>query len=342
MSHTASALAQRTLGQQGLTVPAIGLGCMGLTAFYGADTQAAEPIRVIHHAINTGLTFLDTSDAYGPFTNEEVVGRAIRGRRERVILSTKFGLERRGEEANGLTATRVNGRPEYVRRACDASLRRLQTDYIDLYIQHRVDPGTPIEHTVGAMGELVTNGKVRYLALCEAGPGTIRRAHATFPLSAVHAEYSLWSRDPEDRVLPVVAELGLGFLPYSPLGRGFLTGRISSIDDLAPDDWRRHSPRFQSENFRRNLQLVDRVCRLAEDKGVRPAQLALAWILHRGDHIVPFQGATTTDELDENLGALGLRLSPAEMRLIDEIAPRGAAAGDAWPAGSPGALRDDR
>lgn len=341
MSHPADAPAQRTLGQQGLRVPALGLGCMGLTVFYGADTQAADPARVIHHAIDLGINFLDTSDAYGPYTNEEVVGRAIRDRRAQVILSTKFGIERRDDESDGLTATRINGRPEYVKRACEASLRRLGTDYLDLYIQHRMDPGTPIEDTVGAMGELVQEGKVRYLALCEVGATTIRRAHATFPLSAVHAEYSLWHRDPEDQVLPVVEELGLGFLPYSPLGRGFLTGKIRSLDDLAADDWRRHSPRFQGKNLQRNLHLVERVHAIAAGKRVRPAQLALAWLLHKGEAIVPFQGATKVTELEENLGALDVRLSEAEMRHIDGVAPVGVAVGEAWPAGSPGALRDD-
>lgn len=335
-----STFPRRDLGEQGLVVPAIGLGCMGLTAVYGTDTQQADPIRVIHHAVDIGVTLLDTSDAYGPHTNEEVVGRAIRGRRDRVVLATKFGLERTAENRDGLTATRINGRPEYVRRAIDASLRRLATDHVDLYLQHRLDPDTPIEETVGAMGELVRAGKVRYLALCEVGPGTIRRAHRTFPLSAVQAEYSLWTRDPEDRVLPAIRELGLGFLPYSPLGRGFLTGRIRSPEDLGPDDWRRHSPRFQGDNFRRNLELVDRVWELARRKGITPAQLALAWLLHRGGNVVPLQGATRVAELEENAGAARVTLSADELRDIDAAAPPGAAAGDAWPAGSPGAQRD--
>jgi aryl-alcohol dehydrogenase-like predicted oxidoreductase len=339
---TDTGVRRRTLGAQGLTVSSIGLGCMGLTEFYGADTSAADPARVIHRALDLGVDFLDTSDAYGPHTNEEVLGRALVGHRDRVVLSTKFGLERRTDQADGVTPHPVNGRPEYVRAALEGSLRRLRTDHVDLYIQHRLDPDTPVEETVGAMGELVAEGKVRFLALCEVGPDTIRRAHATAPLSAVHAEYSLWSRDPEDLVLPVLDELGLGFLPYSPLGRGFLTGRIRSLDAMAPDDWRRHSPRFQGANFARNLELVDRIRALAAAKGITPAQLALAWILHRGDNVVPFQGATRVAELEENLGALDVELTAADMSAIDAVAPVGAAAGAAWPEGSPGAPRDER
>lgn len=334
-------LPTRTLGSEGLSVPAIGLGCMGLTSYYGSDTTGAEPETVIAHAIDIGMRFLDTSDAYGPYVNEEAVGRAVRGRRDEVILSTKFGLERRDSEGDGLAAVRINGRREYVHQAIDASLRRLGTDHVDLYLQHRLDPDTPVEETVGAMGELVAAGKVRYIGLCEVGPTTIRRAHATFPLTAVQAEYSLWSRDPEDEVLPALAELGIGFLPYSPLGRGFLTGAIKTIDDLAEDDWRRHSPRFQGENFQKNLDLVARVRAIAADKGVTPAQLALAWILAQAPpSIVPFQGATRTTELDENVRAADVRLTDEELARIDAVAPRGAGAGASWPEGSPGAAID--
>lgn len=331
---------KRTIGSQGLEASALGLGCMALTSFYGHDTEAAHPTRVIHAAIDRGIGILDTSDAYGPYVNEEAVGDAIHDRRERVVLSTKFGLVRTQETGNGLQSNPICGRPEYVKRSCEESLGRLRTDYIDLYIQHRFDPETPIEETVGAMGELVAAGKVRFIALCEVGPTTIARAHRTFPLSAVHAEYSLWSRDPEDEVLPKVEELGLGFLPYSPLGRGFLTGLIRKIGDLDPDDWRRQSPRFQGENFQRNLDLVDKLVELARAKGVTPAQLALAWILSRGEFVVPFQGATSVGEIEENVGAVDVALSEHEMRAIDEIAPVGVASGEAWPPGSPGAMRD--
>jgi aryl-alcohol dehydrogenase-like predicted oxidoreductase len=333
-------LPQRAVGDQGLMLPAIGVGCMGLTSFYGCDTLAANPVQLIRRAVDLGAYYLDTSDAYGPHLNEQIVGQAIRGLRERVIVSTKFGLERDALQADGLTATTLNGRPDYVKRSCDASLLRLGIDYIDLYIQHRRDPATPIEETVGAMGELVAEGKVRYIALCEVGPRTIRRAHTTFPLSAVHAEYSLWNREPEAEILPLLHDLHVGFLPYSPLGRGFLTGRIRRPDDLAPDDWRRHSPRFQGENFTRNLKLVARIHELAETKGVAPAQLALAWILHKGDGIVPIQGATRDSELVENLRASEITLSGAEMAAIDAAAPLGAAAGDAWPSDAPGAVHD--
>lgn len=328
----------RVLGEQGLTVPAIGVGCMGLTSFYGSDTAAADPTRLIHRALDLGANYLDTSDAYGPHLNEIAVGRAIRGRRDQVILSTKFGVQRRPGEADGLTATAINGRPEYVRAACDASLARLGTDYVDLYIQHRVDRQTPIEETVGAMGELVAAGKVRHIGLCDVGPATIRRAHATSPLSVVHTEYSLWSREPEQEIVPVLDELGVGLLPYSPLGRGLLTGRLRSLDDLAPDDWRRASPRFQGENLARNLELVDRVRRIALEKDITPAQLALAWILHKGPAIVPLQGATTERELEENVAAAAISLTGAEIDRIEAAAPVGAAFGDAWPAGSPGAI----
>lgn len=275
----------RQLGAHGPIVSRIGLGCMGMSDFYGAanDTQS---IAVIHRALDLGVTLLDTADMYGVGRNEELVGRAIRDRREAVVLATKFGNVR----APDGTFLGINGRPEYVKEACDASLKRLGVDVIDLYYQHRVDPQTPIEDTVGAMADLVREGKVRYLGLSEAAPATIRRAHAVHPISALQTEYSLWSRDPEDELLPLCAELGIGFVAYSPLGRGFLTGAIRSIDDLAPDDWRRQNPRFQGENFRRNLELVDAVREIAADKGCTAAQLALAWVLAREDGVVPIPG----------------------------------------------------
>src|SRR5512140_1591226 len=280
----------RTLG--GLDVGAIGLGCMGMSEFYGPGTEA-ESIATIHRAIELGVTLLDTADMYGPFKNEELVGRALRGRRDRVVLATKFGNERKPDG----TYVGVNGRPEYVRAACDGSLRRLGVDRIDLYYQHRVDPKVPVEETVGAMAELVRAGKVRFLGLSEAAPATLRRAHAVHPISALQTEYSLWSRDPEDELLPTVRALGIGFVPYSPLGRGFLTGRFRSFEDLAPDDYRRKSPRFQGDNFARNLQLVERIRALARDKGVEPAQLALAWVLRQGSDVAPIPGTTTRAHL---------------------------------------------
>lgn len=328
----------RKLGSQGLVTPAMGMGCMGLTVFYGADTAAADPRAMIRHAIDAGVPFLDTSDAYGPFTNEAAVGEAIAGRRDEVILATKFGVVRREGQADGVSGG-ICGKAAYVAEACDASLRRLGTDHIDLYLMHRPDPDTPIEETVGAMGDLVRAGKVRYIGLCEVGPRLLRRAHATFPVSVVQSEYSLWHRDPED-LFGVLKELGIGLVPYSPLGRGFLTGKIRSIDDLAPDDWRRVSPRFQGENFARNLAVVDRVRALATQKGCTTAQLALAWVLAQGDFIVPLQGATTMAQLDENLGALEVRLTRGDLAGLDSISPKGAVAGDSWPAGSVGARVD--
>jgi aryl-alcohol dehydrogenase-like predicted oxidoreductase len=334
---TITAMPSRAIGGQGLATSAIGLGAMGLTTLYGGDTAGADPIAVIHRALDLGITLIDTSDAYGPSTNEEMVGRAVRDRRDSVAISTKFGLGGvEGQEEGNVVD--IDGRPEYVKAACDASLRRLGIDHIDLYLQHRLDPDTPIEETVGAMGELVEAGKVRYIGLCEVGPSTIRRAHAVFPLSTIQSEYSLWTRDPEEHVFPCLRELGIGFTPYSPLGRGFLTGRFRSIDDLASDDWRRLSPRFQGENFTRNLRLVDRVRELAAGMGCTPAQLALAWVLRQGDWIVPFQGATTVDQLEENIACLEVDLTGEDLERIDAAAPVGATAGDAYPAGTTGAM----
>ncbi len=317
----------RNLGSQGLAVSALGLGCMGMSEFYaGADER--ESIATLHRALELGVTLLDTADMYGPFKNEELVGRAIRDRRDRVVLATKFGNERTPE--GGWVG--VNGKPEYVRRACDASLRRLGVDRIDLYYQHRVDPTVPIEDTVGAMAELVRAGKVRFLGLSEAAPATIRRAHRVHPISALQTEYSLWSRDPEDELLPTVRELGIGFVAYSPLGRGFLTGRFRRFEDLAPDDYRRQSPRFQGENFGRNLRLVERIRELAADRKVGAAQLALAWVLARGKDVVAIPGTTTRKHLEENVAAAALALSKDELARIDAVAPKGAAAGDRYHA----------
>jgi aryl-alcohol dehydrogenase-like predicted oxidoreductase len=315
----------RTLGQ-GLVVSEQGLGCMGMSEFYGAADEG-EAIAVIQRALELGVTLLDTADMYGPFTNEQLVGKAIADRRDQVVLATKFGNERLPDG----TRVGVNGRPDYVHRACDASLRRLGVDHIDLYYQHRVDKTVPIEETVGAMAELVEQGKVRHLGLSEASPRTVRRAHGVHPISALQTEYSLWTRDPEDELLPTVRELGIGFVAYSPLGRGFLSGRIRSIDDLAPDDFRRSNPRFQGENFQRNLELVDRVNEIASEKGATPGQLALAWVLAQGDDIVPIPGTKRLPYLEENVAASEIELTREDLQRIDEAAPVGATAGDRYP-----------
>jgi len=316
----------RTLGGQGLEVSAQGLGCMGMSEFYGA-TDEIEAVATIHRALELGVTLLDTADIYGPFANERLVGRAIADRREQVVLATKFGNQRR-EDGSWIG---VNGRPEYVRSACEASLERLGVDHIDLYYQHRVDKTVPIEETVGAMAELVAEGKVRYLGLSEAAPRTIRRAHAVHPISALQTEYSLWAREPEVEILATLRELGIGFVPYSPLGRGFLAGRFRSPDDLNDErDFRRSHPRFQGENLEHNLAILRGVEAVARDKGVTPAQLALAWVLAQGDDVVPIPGTKRRRYLEENVAAASIRLSDDDLRRLDEAAPRGATAGDRY------------
>jgi len=318
---------QIKLGSQGLTVSRLGLGCMGMSQSYGTaaagNADEAESLRVFETALDAGLTFFDTADMYGVGKNEELVGRALGKVRSQVVIATKFALMRGpGGEMLG-----INGRPEYVRSSIDASLKRLNTDYIDLYYQHRVDPNVPIEDTVGAMAELVQAGKVRYLGLSEATPEQIRRAHNVHPITALQSEYSLWNREPEEEVLPTVRELGIGFVPYSPLGRGFLTGELKSPDDFAPDDFRRNNPRFQGENFQKNLKLVEAVQQIAEQKGVSTAQLALAWVLAQGHDLAPIPGTKRVKYLQDNIGALDMELSAAELQQLAEIAPLGAAAG---------------
>jgi aryl-alcohol dehydrogenase-like predicted oxidoreductase len=317
---------KRKLGNEGLVVSELGLGCMGMSEFYGTGDEE-ESIATIHRALQLGIIFLDTADMYGPFTNEKLVGKAVEGRRDEVVLATKFGNVR-GEDGS---FRGVSGKPDYVRKACDASLSRLGVDHIDLYYQHRVDPETPIEETVGAMKELVEAGKIRYLGLSEAGPETIRKAHAVHPISALQSEYSLFSRDVEDEVLPTVRELGIGFVPYSPLGRGFLTGRWRSIEDMPEDDTRSaRFPRFAEENFKKNLELADRVREVADAKGITPGQLALAWLLAQGGDIVPIPGTKRREYLEDNAGAADVTLTEDDLARIEEAMPRGSAAGERY------------
>jgi aryl-alcohol dehydrogenase-like predicted oxidoreductase len=318
---------QKKLGSVGLNASEIGLGCMGMSEFYGPANDA-ENIQVLHHALHLGVTFWDTADMYGPYTNEILVGKALKGHRSEVTLATKFGIVRSG--ANNENRS-LNGKPEYVKQACEASLKRLNTDVIDLYYLHRKDPATPIEETVGAMANLVKEGKVRALGLSEVSFETLRKAHSVHPITAVQSEYSLWSREPEDGMLAACKELGIAFVPYSPLGRGFLTGQFKKFEDFAPDDYRRFSPRFQGDNFYKNLQLVDKITSLAKEKNCTPAQLALAWVLAQGDFIFPIPGTKKIKYLEENVGALNVHLSAADLAAIENIFPKNAAAGTRYP-----------
>lgn len=315
----------RKLGS--LEVSAIGLGCMGMSAFYG-DRDESKSLNTIHYALENGVNFLDTADMYGPWTNEELVGKAIKGKRDQVVLATKFGNE---VDEQGNRTGRINGSPDYVRRAVEGSLKRLGVDYIDLYYQHRVDPDTPIEDTIGAMADLVKEGKIRYIGLSEAAPETIRRATKVHPITALQTEYSLWSRDPEDEILDTVRELGIGFVAYSPLGRGFLTGQIKSVDDLETDDFRRSNPRFMGENFQKNLDVVRKVKEIADEKGVTAGQLALAWVLAQGEDIVPIPGTKHVAYLKENIAAIDIELKKDDLDRLEAVAPKGSFIGDRYP-----------
>jgi aryl-alcohol dehydrogenase-like predicted oxidoreductase len=325
---------KKALGSQGLQASELGLGCMGMSEFYGPRDDE-QSLKTLDRALELGISFWDTADVYGPFLNEELVGQALKGKRDLITLATKFGILR---DPSDPKKRGFNGSPAYVQSACEASLKRLGTDYIDLYYLHRVDPNTPIEETVGAMGQLVAAGKIKGLGLSEVNASTLRKAHATHPITAVQSEYSLWSREPEEEIIATCAELGIAFVPYSPLGRGFLTGQIKKFEDMAADDYRRYSPRFQGENFTKNLELVDKIIQLAEEKGCTASQLALAWVLAQGEHIFPIPGTKRVLYLEENAGALKVKLTPDELSLIDRIAPRDAAAGQRYPAEMMGSL----